>query len=441
MGKVIIPILIILMSISLAFADLRGVEFPNTSSSPTPSGTGLNPQLVYWDTPTTISYIPEAYYDGYYVVIDNILSQDLGGATWSVEKGVQKFYSGWIADFIAELYNPADGTNSIILNNTDNGGTLKYYFGHSSNIYPTNVFINGNLTAKNVSGQCYTFQDGTKQCTASTGGSMDYTNIAMTNTSNTFNDGQIIKGNLTLMSNASLKYAMIINTTTNQTQLDLWSANRDWHQGLMVQPDPQTPNAQSLYVLGNTGAGGGRIYFGCWSAGTQTIVPCYSMDFRNVTNWVSVPATISQQGTAISAYCPSGTCSAHVAGSGDLVLAGGGANTFITANQRPSGTSFVENELAFKSYANLSTYYKSGYATYFDTNDNKFNYTYVPYGWKVANTEVMKIDSNGTLSVKETFKLPSITLPTCNGDYAGSLGRNGTGLYFCNNTDWRFIIA
>lgn len=46
------------------------------------------------------------------------------------------------------------------------------------------------------------------------------------------------------------------------------------------------------------------------------------------------------------------------------------------------------------------------------------------------------LDVNGTIRSRELIKLDAITLPTCDGSSAGSIGRNTTKLYFCDGSAW-----
>jgi len=45
------------------------------------------------------------------------------------------------------------------------------------------------------------------------------------------------------------------------------------------------------------------------------------------------------------------------------------------------------------------------------------------------------VETGGNFTVGMLFKLSSITLPSCSID--GSIGRNATGVYYCNSTTWR----
>ena len=46
------------------------------------------------------------------------------------------------------------------------------------------------------------------------------------------------------------------------------------------------------------------------------------------------------------------------------------------------------------------------------------------------------LDVNGSVHVEDLIKLSSITLPTCNSTYAGSIGRNSTKFYACDGSIW-----
>ena len=50
-----------------------------------------------------------------------------------------------------------------------------------------------------------------------------------------------------------------------------------------------------------------------------------------------------------------------------------------------------------------------------------------------------KLTVTGNVSITQLIKLSAITLPTCATGTLGSLGRNTTGLYYCNSTHWKNI--
>ncbi len=50
-----------------------------------------------------------------------------------------------------------------------------------------------------------------------------------------------------------------------------------------------------------------------------------------------------------------------------------------------------------------------------------------------------KLDVAGNVSISQLLKLSSITLPSCSASIDGTIGRNSTGIYYCNSTNWRQI--
>jgi len=47
------------------------------------------------------------------------------------------------------------------------------------------------------------------------------------------------------------------------------------------------------------------------------------------------------------------------------------------------------------------------------------------------------LDVVGNVSISQLLKLSSITLPSCTAGLDGNIGRNSTGIYYCNSTTWR----
>ena len=59
----------------------------------------------------------------------------------------------------------------------------------------------------------------------------------------------------------------------------------------------------------------------------------------------------------------------------------------------------------------------------------------------------MILDGNGNFmttnmtTVGTLLNLTSTTLPVCSTTFDGTIGRNATGIYNCNSTNWNCVIA
>ncbi len=46
---------------------------------------------------------------------------------------------------------------------------------------------------------------------------------------------------------------------------------------------------------------------------------------------------------------------------------------------------------------------------------------------------------SASVTIENLLQLSSIILPACSSSYDGNIGRNSTGIYYCNSTAWKNI--
>lgn len=103
----------------------------------------------------------------------------------------------------------------------------------------------------------------------------------------------------------------------------------------------------------------------------------------------------------------------------------------------PSNSGTITNTYGLQIASQRSGTQTNTYGIY-QAGTNDINYFAGKVGIGTTTpTEILSV--TGNISVSQLIKLDSITLPTCATATDGFIGRNATGLYYCNSTGWKNI--
>lgn len=187
---------------------------------------------------------------------------------------------------------------------------------------------------------------------------------------------------------------------------------------IYASADVNFGSADALYIT--PPASSGRIYFG------RTGKAAFSVNFANVTNVESFPATLAMQSTANSSYCPSPNICSRVTSSGDLALITSLGGSISTAQ---ATWGLVNPTLKFKTFNYDQANYVSSspYGFLFDTASSSAQMTKLTHTtWMTAGSPIMTLLPNGKFSVGSTTPIATfqVATTTANATTTVEFGKN-----------------